>query len=143
MARDSLGVFEGWGTFRDPAVPRCYAIAMPAGAPRNANGFASVGNWPRQHVRGQLHIRLSRTRSNDAPVTLSVGERRFALVAGQRDAWARDSRDDAAIIAAMRSGGSMSVATLDARGRAFADSYALRGAATAIDAAALGCARLR
>lgn len=142
-ARDSLGVFEGWGAFRDPAVPRCYAIAQPVGVGRNGRGFASVGNWPRQHARGQVHLRLSRARAGQATVTLSVGERRFTLVAGQMDAWARDGRDDAAIIAAMRSGGSMSVATLDARGRAFADSYALRGAATAIDAAALGCARLR
>lgn len=143
MARDSLGVFEGWGAFRDPAVPRCYAIALPAGGFRGARGFASVGNWPRQRVRGQVHVRLSRMRAGNAPVTLSVGERRFPLVAGQMDAWARDPRDDAAIIAAMRSGGSMSVTSLDVRGRAFADSYALRGAATAIDAAALGCARLR
>ena len=27
-AKDSLGVFSDWGAFRDPAVPRCYAIAM-------------------------------------------------------------------------------------------------------------------
>ena len=26
-AKDSLGVFGDWGAFRDPAVPRCYAIA--------------------------------------------------------------------------------------------------------------------
>ena len=26
-ARDSLGVFGQWGAFRDPDVPRCYAIA--------------------------------------------------------------------------------------------------------------------
>ena len=43
----------------------------------------------------------------------------------------------------MRSASSMSVSSVGANGRAFADSYALRGAATAIDAAALGCARLR
>lgn len=28
VARDSLGVFGTWGAFRDPGVPRCYAIAM-------------------------------------------------------------------------------------------------------------------
>ncbi len=28
-AKDSLGVFSDWGAFRDPSVPRCYAIAMP------------------------------------------------------------------------------------------------------------------
>lgn len=143
-ARDSLGMFESWGAFRDPATPRCYAITRPAKrGGRVSPGFASVGTWPRHKVRGQVHFRLSRIRADKAPVTLSIGERRFTLVAGKRDAWAADPRGDAMIIAAMRSASSMSVQTSDAQGRGFADSYALRGAATAIDAAALGCARLR
>lgn len=143
-ARESLGIFEGWGAFRDPATPRCYAIAQSTGRNgRSGKGFAAVSAWPRQKVRGQVHVRLSRARSDKAPVTLSVGERRFSLVAGKVDAWAIDARGDAAIIAAMRSASSMSVQSVDAQGRAFADSYALRGAATAIDAAALGCARVR
>ncbi|AMK24605.1 hypothetical protein HHL26_05535 [Sphingobium sp. TB-6] len=140
-ARDSLGVFDAWGAFRDTASPRCYAIAMPVTA--KSEGFAAVGSWPRQRVRGQVHFRLSRMRADEAAVILNVGDRRFTLVAGQVDAWAPDARADAAIIAAMRSATSMSVQTRDARGRGFADTYALRGAATAIDAAALGCARLR
>lgn len=147
MARDSLGMFEQWGAFRDPAAgqdgPRCYAIARPAARKEAGNAFAAVGTWPRQQVRGQVHFRLSRARAPKAPVTLSVGERRFALVGGQADAWGADPRGDAAIVAAMRSASSMSIATIGADGRAFADSYALRGAATAIDAAALGCARVR
>ncbi|RJG52086.1 hypothetical protein D0Z70_21805 [Sphingobium terrigena] len=143
-ARDSLGMFDRWGAFRDPSTPRCYAIARPAKRDgRVSPGFASVGTWPRQKVRGQVHFRLSRSRADKAVVTLSVGERRYTLVAGRSDAWVADPRGDAAIIAAMRSASSMSVQTSDAQGRAFADSYALRGAATAIDAAALGCARLR
>ncbi|WP_375195125.1 hypothetical protein [Sphingobium sp.] len=141
QARDSLGVFDAWGAFRDPLAPRCYAIAMPVSA--KPAGFAAVGSWPRRRVRGQVHFRLSRMRGSDAAVILNVGDRRFTLVAGQVDAWAPDARADAAIIAAMRSATSMSVQTRDARGRGFADTYALRGAATAIDAAALGCARLR
>ena len=146
QARDSLGVFEAWGAFRDPAAsqsggPRCYAIAMPVTA--RSEGFAAVGSWPRQRVRGQVHFRLSRMRADGAAVILNVGDRRFTLVAGQVDAWAPDARADAAIIAAMRSATSMSVQTRDARGQGFADTYALRGAATAIDAAALGCARVR
>ncbi|MFZ2995655.1 MAG: invasion associated locus B family protein [Sphingobium sp.] len=147
-ARDSLGIFEGWGAFRDsPASqngPRCYAIARAVmRADRKTGAFAAVGTWPGKGVRGQLHLRLSRARSLRAPVTLGVGERRFTLVAGQQDAWGQDTRADAAIVAAMRSSASMSVQTIDTQGRAFADSYALRGAATAMDAAALGCARLR
>jgi hypothetical protein len=29
QARDALGVYEGWGAFRDARPPRCYAIAQP------------------------------------------------------------------------------------------------------------------
>ena len=40
-ARDSLGVFGSWGAFRDPQVPRCYAIAaaQPATARRVPNAM--------------------------------------------------------------------------------------------------------
>lgn len=136
-AREALGVYARWGAFRDASPLRCYAITRPVSG--SANGFASVGDWPRAGIRGQLHIRLSRARAAQAQVTLSIGERRFDLVAGDSDAWAADARADAAIIAAMRSARSMSVEALGRDGRPFADVYALSGAATAIDAAALGC----
>ena len=80
QARDSLGVFEAWGAFRDPATPRCYAIAKPVSA--KSEGFAAVGSWPRQKIRGQVHFRLSRMRAGDAAVILNVGYRRFTPLAG-------------------------------------------------------------
>lgn len=80
-----------------------------------------------------------RARDRSAPVTLSVGERRFALVANTRDAWAADAPSDRAIVAALRSGRSMSIEALAPGGAPFADVYLLAGAATAIDAAGLGC----
>ncbi len=140
-ARESLGVFDSWGAFTDPSPPRCYAIAQPArsGGASGWRPFASVATWPGQGVRNQLHIRLSRERNPQSRVTLSVGERRFELVAGNADAWAPDTRTDAAIVAAIRASRSMSVETLGKNGAPFADVYALRGAATAIDAASLGC----
>lgn len=142
-ARDALGVFEGWGAFRDAAPPRCYAIAEPAGHTPGAKwrAFASVATWPAAGVRGQLHIRLHAARAPAAPIALTVGEQRFALVGGGADAWAADARGDAAIVAAMRSAPSMSVETKGVDGRALVDAYRLRGAATAIDAATLACGR--
>jgi hypothetical protein len=141
-ARDSLGIYDSWGAFTDASPRRCYAIAQPV--PPGGAGwrpFASIATWPGQGARNQLHIRLSRERDPRARVTLSVGERRFELVAGNADAWAPDSRTDAAVVAAIRSGRSMSVETLGKNGAPFADVYPLRGAATAIDAATLSCAR--
>lgn len=141
QARTSLGIFQGWGVFRDASPRRCFAIARPVGPAVASQPFASIATWPGDGVRGQLHIRLSRTRNPRSRVMLSVGERRFELMAGERDAWAPDTRTDLAIVAAIRQGRSMSVETMGTNGGAFADTYALQGAATAIDTAALGCLR--
>lgn len=143
-ARDSLGVFSNWGAFRDPGVPRCYAIAQPFESDREGDyrAFASVGTWPRRNVRGQVHLRLSHRLAEDAAITLIVGDRRFELTGGGGDAWARDKAMDAAIVAAMRAAGRMTVTARDSRGRRFSDRYDLTGAATAIDAATVGCARV-
>ena len=142
-ARTTLGSFENWGAFRDEAPTRCFAIAQPVrgGGGGKWSPFASVGSWPQSGVRGQFYVRLSRERRADSAVTLIIDDRKFALVAGAADAWAPDARTDAAIVAAMRSARSMSVASVAATGGGFAETYVLKGAATAIDAAALGCAR--
>ncbi|KLE35823.1 hypothetical protein [Aurantiacibacter luteus] len=144
-ARDSLGVFGQWGAFRDPETPRCYAIAEAEATRdrRDARAFASVGTWPARGVRGQVSFRLGRRAASEPRVRLAISGAQFDLVAGGGDAWAADARADAAIVAAMRSAGSMSVSATDAAGRRFTDRYSLDGAATALDAAALGCAGRR
>jgi hypothetical protein len=149
-AKDSLGVFGQWGAFRDPQVPRCYAIAAAdtetRASDRNAREhapFASVGTWPKRGVRGQLHVRLSRNLAASPRISLSLGGQRFELAGGGGDAWAKDRTMDSAIVAAMRSAGSMSVSATDRAGRRFTDRYSLEGAATAMDAATVGCARIR
>lgn len=132
LARENLGLWNSWAAFRDERPARCYAIAEPARPPSKSarwRPFASVATWP-GGARNQLHIRLRRPASGR--VTLAIGRQRFPLVAGGADAWAPDRRADAAIIAAMRSADRMMVG---------GDSYPLRGAATAIDAATLACVR--
>ncbi|MBX7500057.1 invasion associated locus B family protein [Qipengyuania mesophila] len=142
-AKDSLGVFSDWGAFRDASVPRCYAIAVPAAsqASREFEPFATIGTWPRRNLRGQVHFRLSRGLADKANVVLLVGGKSFRLTGGGADAWAEDRTMDAAIVAAMRSASRMTVRATDTRGRRFANSYSLAGAATAMDAATLACAR--
>ena len=144
FARDSLGVFEGWGAFRDAEPFRCYAIARPESSSGGKwKPFATVSHWPTNGVRGQIHIRVSREIRKGTKVTLTVDNRRAAMIGAGADVWAPNRQTDAAIVSAMRNGRSMSIEAVAATGGGFADTYALRGAATAIDAAALGCARAR
>ncbi|MCL6251767.1 hypothetical protein M3P36_12035 [Altererythrobacter sp. KTW20L] len=143
MARDSLGVFGQWGAFRDVDVPRCYAIAATeaSASDGSAAASASVGTWPRLQVRGQLHFRLSRDLQAGTTARLAIGGQRFDLAGSGRNAFAADRQSDAQIVAAMRAASSMQVSGRDSQGRLFTDRYSLDGAATAMDAATVGCAR--
>lgn len=140
--RVTLGIFSGWGAFGDANPRRCYAIATPE---RRGGGqwrsFASVAIWPQRRISGQVHFRLREPRAPNSPVRLVFSEKNFPLVAASVDAWAPDPRADAAIIAAMRGSRSMRIAWVSKDGRDRSDGYLLKGIATAIDAAALGCAR--
>jgi hypothetical protein len=143
-ARDSLGVFGTWGAFRDPGVPRCYAIAMAEkinGREQAFQPYFTVGYWPRRSIRGAVHVRLARRLAPGSSVNVSFPEANFTLQAGQADAWPMDQRANAGIIAALRSAPRVVVTAQGADGRRFRDVYALAGAASAMDAAALGCAR--
>ena len=144
-ARESLGLYATWGAFRDPVVPRCYAISMaePNSSWRDYQPFAAIGTWPRRSARNQVHFRLSRKLAAETTVTLRIGDQRYELSGGGGDAWPKDDRDNAAIIAAMRSAPRMTVSARGERGGRFANSWPLSGAASAMDAALIGCARLR
>lgn len=144
MAREALGMFGTWGVFRDPEAARCYAIAMaqPSTKQRDFQPYADVAWWPRQQVRGQVHFRLSRKLQPGAPITLSIGGQKIPLTGGSADAWAIDKRGDAAVMAAMRSAGEMTVSARGANGQGFSNTWNLDGAATAMDGAAVACAKV-
>jgi hypothetical protein len=135
----ALGVFGSWGAFRSPG--RCYAIAEADGAGRrDGRPFAAISWWPDRGVRGQVHFRLERPKRPGSAVLLRIDERTFQLIGGRSDAWAPDPRADADIVTAMRTGLLMTVETRSETGALLRNAYPLRGAASAIDAAAIGCA---
>jgi hypothetical protein len=139
--QQSIGVFGLWGAFRDAA--HCYAISRAQG--RSNNGaepaFAAIGWWPGRGIRGQLHFRFSRAKRPGSAVLLRIDGHVFQLIGGGGNGWAPDPPADAEIVAAMRTGIEMNVETRSMAGGLVRDVYPLRGAATAIDAAAIACAR--
>ncbi len=139
----SLGVFSEWAAFVRERPKHCYAITQPYRGPRARDWqpSASIGYWPQRKVAAQVHFKLSRQKRPGSAVLLKIGDQTFQLLAGPTDAWAPDPQGDALIVAAMRSGVEMTVETRAANGAILRDSYQLRGAATAVDAAAIACAR--
>ena len=127
------------------SVPRCYAIAESEEITGKAEkkSYVDIGFWPKRAIRSQFHARLSRERSANSHIILSVAGKRFQLAGSRSDGWSQDRRMDAAIVAAIRSAKVMTIESTGRNGRPIVDAYLLRGAATAIDAASLGCSRLR
>jgi hypothetical protein len=136
-----LGIFGMWGAFSGGG--RCHAISQPYRGPdaEQWRPFVAIGHWPDRRISGQLHVRLSREKRAGSAVLLRIDGRSFQLRGGGRDAWAPDARADDEIMAAMRTGIEMVIETRSTRGLLVRDHYRLRGAATAMDAAALACAR--
>lgn len=138
-AKDSLGVYSDWASFRDPQTPRCYAIAKPRNAKKTGT-YASLGTWPQKNIRNQLHIRLSRAARSGTSARLRIGAQTFELATKGRDAWAKGAQMDAEIAAALRSASLMSLSVMSTNGNRFTDRYNLKGVATAMDASVVGCA---
>lgn len=139
--RQTLGVYGAWAAFRDAEGPRCYAIAKPFsthGTPQ-IKSYVSFGYWPKSSIRGQFYARLSKPIGKGRELRLTIGERRFILRGNGMHGWAGDARMDAAILTALRSAENMRVHGTTESGGTINDMYQLRGAATAVDAAALGC----
>ena len=89
---------------------------------------------------GRFYVRLSRIPRAGSTAILSVGSQPFLLAVRGQWGWGRDRRQDAAIMAAARSAGSMRLESRDRGGRRYVERFSLAGAATAIDAAAAACA---
>lgn len=142
IARDSLGIYQSWGAFRDSQPSRCYAIAEPEEA-TGAGAFATVSWWPDKNIRGQFHARLSSKIRPTSSVYLDAGGRRWRLTKGEREAWSPSGKHDSFILAKLRSAGSFVISVESGGERTYRDYYTLRGAPSAFDAAALGCAKGR
>lgn len=144
-ARDALGVHGAWAAFSDDKPRRCFAISEPDRAISPADPqwrpYFSISHWPDKKISSQVHFRLSKPRRPGKPLRLTVGNARFGLVSAGAEAWAPDAATDSAILAALRESRRATVSGVARDGTAIRDGYLLDGAATAIDAARLACAR--
>jgi hypothetical protein len=128
-ARDQVGGFGRWAAFCDEP-KKCFAISVPDGSDRKGSLAISFG-------ASTVHADFGR------PVraaTMIIDGRRFVLAASGDGATA-DSRTSRRIVAAMREADVLAIDGVGANGRRFHQRYALDGAPSAIDAAALASLR--
>lgn len=131
---------SGWAAidFGDRCEARARAAVSTGQAkPQGYAGFAFDAHGP---ARGTFYARLSRAARTGSTAMATIAGQPFLLVARGTWAWSGGGAEDAALIAAVRTGGTMRIESRDSAGHRFFDYYPLVGAPTAIDAAAADCA---
>ena len=123
----------------------CEAVAKPLlpARGRDTQPYVTISFDRAGPRHGQLFAALRRPARAGSSVILTVGDEPFLLASRGSSAWSKDARQEAAILAAMRSAGGMRLQSRDRGGRRMTDRFLLDGAQTAIDAAAAACSRPR
>ena len=144
--RDILGSFTDWDAIvivRDNGERICYMISVPkAAAPEGANRgniFATITHRPKRKVRDEVNIVVGYPFKAGSDASLAIGASRFNLFTEGQGAWAYTPDDDSKMVAAMKSGGSMTVRGTSARGTDTTDQYSLAGFTAAYNAISQSC----
>ncbi len=136
----SIGKFDDWEafTYRSKDSRVCYVFSAPkksdaAKKVRRDPIYFMVTHFPGRNVRGQVSTIIGYPFKDAAPVKLAVDEQEFVLYPSGDMAWADRAETDAAILDAMKAGGSLVVTGTSARGTVTKDTYSLSGIAAAMD----------
>jgi hypothetical protein len=140
----SLGASADWEAFTYEAEGSkvCYIYSQPkksepATAKRGPIYFM-ITHWPSKKVKAQPSTFIGYNFKEGSDVKLSVDTKSFNLYPVENMAWTDKVETEKAILAALKSGKSMTISGTSAKGTATKDTYSLSGmsaAMAAIDAA--------
>jgi hypothetical protein len=136
----SLGKFENWEAYtyqaRDSRVCYIYAAPTKSEAAKKVKRdpvYFMVTHWPGRKVREQISTIIGYPFKEESLVKLKVDDKIFDLYTNGDMAWADGAETDKAIVAAMKSGSSLTISGTSWRGTATTDTYSLAGVQTAMD----------
>ena len=141
----SLGNFRAWDAFSltEGAAKVCFMATKPtrtepAGA-RRGDIYVMVTHRPADKSLGVVSVVAGYTYKKDSEVKVTIDKQTFTLFTDGDSAWARDDAGDKALVAALRSGSSLKVVGVSARGTTTTDTYSLAGSSAAYTAISTAC----
>ncbi|MGE0210897.1 MAG: invasion associated locus B family protein [Parvibaculaceae bacterium] len=134
----SLGEFSDWAayTYKSKNGPVCYIVSQPKksqpdGVTRDPIFFL-ITHRPGEKVRNEVNTIIGYPFKKESSATVQVGSDSFELFTSGDGAWSESSARDSAIVAAMKSGQSMTVKGTSWRGTSTTDQYSLAGVSAAM-----------
>lgn len=134
-----VGQYNAWGTYSYQADNGkvCYVLSVPTDKqpPTLDHGdiFFFVSQKPGQNVAFEPQFITSYAMRENSKVSVKVGEKSFSLFTKGKSAWLENAAEEPQLIAAMKSGQSMSISATSGRGNPTSYSFSLRGISAALD----------
>ena len=141
----AIDVFGDWNAFAE--TERGSKVCYIGSVPKKEEGdytergdvYAMVTHRPAEGSLDVASIRAGYTYGKGSEVDVTVGENTFKLFTDGGFAWARDSKADRALVAAMKAGATMIVQGTSSLGTLTTDTYSLKGFTAAHQAIGEAC----
>jgi hypothetical protein len=145
VAAKQIGTFEDWSAHAEGKgnARTCWIHSKPV---KDEGKYSKrgridvfVSHIPRENIFNQVQFTAGYTFKKGSLTEVAIGNKKFELFTNGDTAWATDSKDDKAIVSAMRGGAKMIVIGRSSRGTLTKDTYSLTGITAAYKAIGKAC----
>ncbi|MGE3770212.1 MAG: invasion associated locus B family protein [Bdellovibrionales bacterium] len=131
--------YRAWAAFSydESGAPTCYAVVR--NAQKGRTSYAYITHWPSEKSENVFQYTPGVELKLGSTATLNIDGSQFTLFTTDRDAWAKGSENDRAIMEAIRKGNKMLITATTASGKKLSDTFSLSGSGLAIQAISKMC----
>jgi hypothetical protein len=141
-----LGTYKDWSALMlvQAGEKQCYMVSEPkATAPdgvRRGKIYLMVTHWPARDILNEVSIVAGYPYKKASEVKATVRKSKsFTMFTSEDRAWAHDSKQDQAMVKALKAGAALTATGMSARGTKTTDRYSLRGFSAAYRAITKAC----
>lgn len=145
VSAKQIGAFKDWSAHAEGKgkARTCWIYSEPVKDEgkykRRGRIYLLVTHRPGEKTFNQVQFTAGYAYKKGSAVQVAIGAKKFVLFTNGDTAWARSTKDDAALVAAMRGGARMIVNGQSSRGTRTKDTYSLSGISAAHTAIGKAC----
>lgn len=130
--------FKAWGaySYKSNGGNVCYVLSVPtAKEPASVNHgdiFFVVSQRPGQNISYEPQAMMGYALKEASKVNVTIDDRNFVMFVKETSAWVENAAEEPALVAAMKTGKSMTVKATSARGTGTSYTYSLSGISAAL-----------
>jgi hypothetical protein len=134
------GQFDAWGTYvyENGGKKTCYILAAPIpnsmkpASVDHGDNYFLVSQKPGENVAFEPQFIAGYNMQENGKVTITIDNRPFSMFIRGKSAWLENAAEEPALVAAMKNGKAMAVATKSGRGTATSYEFSLKGVTKAL-----------